>query len=161
MATSDDFTRNSDAFSKKDDSQKEQDRIICNTDVSESIGNTNPTTVTKVPTADQVELVLSSTVETEVLIVSSHVPPVSLSGPRIISKGGSNYLEAPYLGNALSFENRLEDLFGDTTDTDSSDKVEADFSNMETDIQISPTPTLRIHKVHPKSQIIGPVDTLV
>ncbi|GKC44330.1 putative ribonuclease H-like domain-containing protein, partial [Tanacetum coccineum] len=43
----------------------------------------------------------------------------------------------------------------------SSDKVEADLSNMETDIQISPTPTLRIHKVHPKSQIIGPVDTPV
>ncbi|GJT32832.1 putative ribonuclease H-like domain-containing protein [Tanacetum coccineum] len=101
MATSNDFTRNSDAFSEKDDSQKEQDRIISNTDVSESSGNTNPTAITKVPTADQVEPVLSSTVETEVLTVSSPVPP------------------------------------------------------------ISPTPTLRIHKVHPKSQIISLVDTPV
>nr|GFC38984.1 hypothetical protein [Tanacetum cinerariifolium] len=37
--------------------------------------------------------------------------------------------------------------------------VEADVSNMETTISASPTPTLRIHKDHPKSQIIGPVDT--
>ncbi|GJV66708.1 hypothetical protein Tco_1482217, partial [Tanacetum coccineum] len=79
-------------------------------------------------------------VETEVPTVSTPVPteclsipPVSSSGSRIISRGS---------------------FF-------SSDKVEADLSNMETDIQISPTPTLRIHKVHPKSQIIGPVDTHV
>ncbi|GKA06214.1 putative ribonuclease H-like domain-containing protein [Tanacetum coccineum] len=76
MAISNDFTRNSDAFSKKDNSQKEQDRIISNTDVSKSSGNTNPTAITKVPTANQVEPVLSLTVETEVLTVSSHVPPL-------------------------------------------------------------------------------------
>ncbi|GJV44475.1 putative ribonuclease H-like domain-containing protein [Tanacetum coccineum] len=144
------------------------DRIISDIDVSKSSGNTNPTVITKDPTAEQVEHVLSSTVETEVPTVSTPVPteclsipPVSSSGPRIISRGGSSYPEAPSLGNAMSFENRLEDFFGDTTDSVSSDKVEADLSNMETDIQISPTPTLRIHKVHPKSQIIGPVDTPV
>nr|GFA92706.1 hypothetical protein [Tanacetum cinerariifolium] len=38
-------------------------------------------------------------------------------------------------------------------------RVEADVSNMETSITTNPTPTLRIHKDHPKSQIIGPVDT--
>nr|GFB09942.1 ribonuclease H-like domain-containing protein [Tanacetum cinerariifolium] len=37
--------------------------------------------------------------------------------------------------------------------------VETDVSNMKTTITASPTPTLRIHKDHPKSQIIGPVDT--
>nr|GEU81668.1 hypothetical protein [Tanacetum cinerariifolium] len=37
--------------------------------------------------------------------------------------------------------------------------VEADVSNMETTITAGPTPTLRIHKDHPKSQIISPVDT--
>nr|GEV59860.1 hypothetical protein [Tanacetum cinerariifolium] len=40
-----------------------------------------------------------------------------------------------------------------------SNGVEADVSNMETTITASPTPTLRIHKDHPKSQIISPVDT--
>nr|GEW15176.1 hypothetical protein [Tanacetum cinerariifolium] len=40
-------------------------------------------------------------------------------------------------------------------------EVEADLSNMETNISASPTPTLRIHKDYPTSQIIGPVDTPV
>nr|GEU54799.1 hypothetical protein [Tanacetum cinerariifolium] len=39
--------------------------------------------------------------------------------------------------------------------------VEADLSNMGSSIPASPTPTFRIHKDHPKSQIIGPVDTPV
>nr|GEZ83757.1 hypothetical protein [Tanacetum cinerariifolium] len=42
-----------------------------------------------------------------------------------------------------------------------SDRVKTDVSNMETTITTSPTPTLKIHKDHPKSQIIGPVDTLI
>ncbi|GKC08279.1 putative ribonuclease H-like domain-containing protein [Tanacetum coccineum] len=126
-----------DSSKKNDDSQKEQDRIISNSDAPKSSGNSNPTATAKDPTTDQVEPVLSSTVETKV--------PT----------------ETPSLGNAMSFENRLEDLFGDTIASVSLNEVEADLSNMETNIQVSPTPTLRIHKVHPKSQIIGPVDTPV
>nr|GEU98483.1 retrovirus-related Pol polyprotein from transposon TNT 1-94 [Tanacetum cinerariifolium] len=42
---------------------------------------------------------------------------------------------------------------------DESNGVEADVSNMETTITASLTPTLRIHKDHPKSQITGLVDT--
>ncbi|GJX06590.1 hypothetical protein Tco_0194522 [Tanacetum coccineum] len=124
-----------DSSKKNDDSQKEQDRIISNSDAPESSGNSNPTATAKDPTADQVEPVLSSTVETEVPTVSSPVPTDCLSIP--------------------------PDLFGDTTASVSLNEVEADLSNMETNIQVSPTPTLRIHKVHPKSQIIGPVDTPV
>nr|GEZ69047.1 putative mitochondrial protein [Tanacetum cinerariifolium] len=44
---------------------------------------------------------------------------------------------------------------------DESNGVEADISNMETAITDSPTPTLRTHKDHTKSQIIGLVDTLI
>nr|GEZ09169.1 hypothetical protein [Tanacetum cinerariifolium] len=40
-----------------------------------------------------------------------------------------------------------------------SNREEADISNMETIITTSSTPTLGIHKNHPKSQINGPVDT--
>nr|GEX67428.1 hypothetical protein [Tanacetum cinerariifolium] len=54
-------------------------------------------------------------------------------------------------GNALTLSNRFEDTFGE----------EADLSNMETSIHVSPTSTFRIHKDHPKSQIIGLVDTPV
>nr|GEX22906.1 hypothetical protein [Tanacetum cinerariifolium] len=50
---------------------------------------------------------------------------------------------------------------GVTTNSDESNGVEADISNMETAIIASPTPTNRIHKDHPKSQIIGPLDTLI
>nr|GFA44359.1 ribonuclease H-like domain-containing protein [Tanacetum cinerariifolium] len=50
-------------------------------------------------------------------------------------------------------------ILGVTTSSNEAIGVEADVSNMETTISASPTPTLRIHKDHPKSQIIGPVDT--
>nr|GEY61537.1 uncharacterized mitochondrial protein AtMg00810-like [Tanacetum cinerariifolium] len=39
--------------------------------------------------------------------------------------------------------------------------VEADLGNMDYNISANPTPTFRIHKDHPKSQIIGPMDTPV
>nr|GEV19913.1 hypothetical protein [Tanacetum cinerariifolium] len=40
-------------------------------------------------------------------------------------------------------------------------RVEADLGYMEYNISAIPTPTFRIHKDHPKSQIISPVDTPV
>nr|GEW31801.1 hypothetical protein [Tanacetum cinerariifolium] len=130
----------------------------CNADDPESSGILNPTATSKVPLADQVEPAVSLTVESEIPTVSSHVPTVYLdfsfessSGPRLISKGDLSQKEAPSLGNALTLSNRFEDTFG----------MEADLSNMETSIPVSPTPTFRIHKDHQKSQIIGPVDTPV
>nr|GEZ01996.1 hypothetical protein [Tanacetum cinerariifolium] len=53
----------------------------------------------------------------------------------------------------------FEDILGVTTNLEESNGVEADVSNMETTITTSPTPTLRIHRDHPKNQIISPVDT--
>nr|GFB71010.1 hypothetical protein [Tanacetum cinerariifolium] len=44
----------------------------------------------------------------------------------------------------------VEDILGVTTDTDDINGVEADLGNMETTISASHTPTLRIHKDHPK-----------
>nr|GFA29453.1 hypothetical protein [Tanacetum cinerariifolium] len=61
--------------------------------------------------------------------------------------------------NSFNNRNRFEDILGFTTNLDESNGVEADVSNMEITITASPTPTLRIYKDHPKSQIIGPVDT--
>nr|GEU97627.1 hypothetical protein [Tanacetum cinerariifolium] len=51
------------------------------------------------------------------------------------------------------------DILGVESSSDEAIVVEADVSNMETSITASPTPTLRILKDHPKSQIISPVDT--
>nr|GEY79654.1 hypothetical protein [Tanacetum cinerariifolium] len=110
METSNDTIMYSDAH---DDSQKEQD---CNADVPESM-------------------------EYEILTVSSPVPticldisPESSSDPRLISKGAISQKEAPSLVNALTFSNRFEDTFGDTTNAVTLNEVEADLSNMETSI---------------------------
>nr|GEU37063.1 hypothetical protein [Tanacetum cinerariifolium] len=133
---------------KKDDAildnnspQKEQQEVNRDKEVPKSSQNSNPTASLKVSSNESFELALSSIVETEV------------------PTGGSSFLELLSLGNAMSFENRLEDFFGDTSNAVSLNEVEADFNNMETAIQVNPTPTLRIHKDHPNSQIIGVVDT--
>nr|GEW18336.1 putative ribonuclease H-like domain-containing protein [Tanacetum cinerariifolium] len=137
----------------------------CNSDVPESIRNTNSTTTSTNPPADQLETL---TVETPIPTVSSPVLttcftdfPKPSSDIRIISKRVANQVETPSLDNILTLTNRFEDILSVTTNSVDSDGVEADVSNMETTITASPTPTLRIHKDHPKSQIIGPVDTLI
>nr|GEV80018.1 hypothetical protein [Tanacetum cinerariifolium] len=147
---------------------QEQQEVNEDKEVSKSSGNSNPTASTKVSTNDSFELASSSTVETEVPTVNTHVPIYSLyvplvtsNVPRIIFRGGSSFPEPLSLGNAMSFEKRLEDFFRDTSNAISLNEVEADLSNLETAIQVSPIITLIIHKDHPKSQIICPIDTLV
>nr|GFB46900.1 hypothetical protein [Tanacetum cinerariifolium] len=106
------------------------------------------------------------TVESPIPTVSSPVPtaclndsPESSSEARLILKKVANQEETPSLDNILSLTHRFEDILRVSTSSDETIRVEADVSNMETSISASPTPTLRIHKDHPKSQIIGPVDT--
>nr|GFC14571.1 Gag-Pol polyprotein [Tanacetum cinerariifolium] len=106
------------------------------------------------------------TVESLIPNVSSPVPTACLndssepsSEARLVSKRVANQEETPYLDNILSLTNRFEDILGVSTSSDEIIRVEADVSYTETSILASPTPTLRIHKDHPKSQIIGPVDT--
>nr|GFB52062.1 hypothetical protein [Tanacetum cinerariifolium] len=142
-------------------SSKPQDD--CSTDVPESSGNSNPTATSTNAPADQLETL---TVETPIPTVSSPVPTTCLnnspepsSDTRLISKRVANQVETPSLENILTLTNWFKDILGVTTNSVDSDGVEADVSNMETTITASPTPTLRIHKDHPKSQIIGPVDT--
>nr|GFA27424.1 retrovirus-related Pol polyprotein from transposon TNT 1-94 [Tanacetum cinerariifolium] len=53
----------------------------------------------------------------------------------------------------------FEDILGGTTNSVESNGVEANISTMEIAITASPTPTLKIHKDHPKGQIIGSLDT--
>nr|GFA44870.1 hypothetical protein [Tanacetum cinerariifolium] len=112
-------------------SSKPQDH--CSTKVPEGSGNPNPTASTSNPPYDPMETL---TVESPIPTVSSPVPTTY-----------STDLQEP--SNILRV----------TTNSDESNGVEADISNMETAIIASPTPTLRIHKDHPKSQIISPLDT--
>nr|GEZ85022.1 putative ribonuclease H-like domain-containing protein [Tanacetum cinerariifolium] len=104
----------------------------------------------------------------DALLESSSIPTACftdslepLSDTRIISKRVANQVETPSLDNILTLTNRFEDILGVTTNSVDSDGEEADVSNIETTITASPSSTLRIHKDHPKSQIIGPVDTLI
>nr|GFA25400.1 putative ribonuclease H-like domain-containing protein [Tanacetum cinerariifolium] len=99
-------------------------------DAPESSGNPNPTASTSNPPDDQMETL---TVETPIPTVSSPIPTACFEDStepttttRIISK-------------RVTIDSHGE---------------EADVSNMETTIIASPTPTLRIHKDHPNSQII-------
>nr|GEW44587.1 hypothetical protein [Tanacetum cinerariifolium] len=110
----------------------------------------------------------SSTMESAILTVSSSVPtaclddsPETSSAIRLISKRVTSQDETPSLDNILTLSNRFEDILGVSTNTVDTNGVEADLSNMESIIPASPTPTLRIYKDHPKSQIIGLVDTPV
>nr|GFB62681.1 ribonuclease H-like domain, reverse transcriptase, RNA-dependent DNA polymerase [Tanacetum cinerariifolium] len=75
---------------------------------------------------------------------------------RLISKRVTNQAETPSLDKILTLSNQFEDILGVTTNSEESSGVEADVSNMETTITASPTPTLRMHRDHPKSQIIEP-----
>nr|GEW43552.1 retrovirus-related Pol polyprotein from transposon TNT 1-94 [Tanacetum cinerariifolium] len=135
----------------------------CNTKVPKGSGNSNPTASTSNPLADQIETL---TVETPIPTVSSLVPTAYTndsqepsSDARLISKRVANQAETPSLDNILSLTNQFEDILGGTTNSNELNGEEVDISNMETTITASPTPTLRIHKDHTKSQIIGPVDT--
>nr|GEX56053.1 putative ribonuclease H-like domain-containing protein [Tanacetum cinerariifolium] len=137
----------------------------CNTDAPESSGNSNPTTTSTNPSGYQVETL---TVETTIPTVSPLVPTVCFTDSRkpsskirLISKRVTNQAETPSLDNILTLTNQFEDTLRGTTNSEESNGVEADVSNMEASITASPTPTLRIYKDHPKSQIIGPGDTLI
>nr|GEW23945.1 hypothetical protein [Tanacetum cinerariifolium] len=140
-------------------------RDACNADAPKSSGISNPTATSKSPPAQQMES----------LIVESSIPTISLpvltacldnsletlSDTRHISKRVTSQEETPSLDNILTLSNRFEDILGDTTNTVDTNGVKADLSNMESIIPTSLIPTFRIYKDHPKSQIIGPVDTLV
>nr|GFC02974.1 hypothetical protein [Tanacetum cinerariifolium] len=128
--------------------------------VPKGSGNPNPTSSSSNPPADQMETLI---VEFPIPNVSSPVPTACLndspepsSKVRLILKRVANQEETPSMDNILLLTNRFEDILGVTTSSDEAIGVEADVSNMETTISASPTPTLRIHKDHPKSKIIEP-----
>nr|GFB53729.1 hypothetical protein [Tanacetum cinerariifolium] len=83
-----------------------------------------------------------------------------ITGKRTIKIGKLEFENVYFVvDNILSLKNRFDDILGVSTCLDEIIRVEADVSNVETSILASPTPTLKIHKDHPKSQVISPVDT--
>nr|GEX84705.1 putative ribonuclease H-like domain-containing protein [Tanacetum cinerariifolium] len=97
------------------------------------------------------------TVETPIPTASSPVLTVCFSdsqepssATRLILKRVTNQEEIPSLDNILTLTNQFEDILGDTSNSKESNGVEVDVSYMEKTIIASPTPTLRIHREHPK-----------
>nr|GEW22415.1 hypothetical protein [Tanacetum cinerariifolium] len=145
---------NSTNFSAHLESSTSNAQDTCNVDAPESSGNSNPTATSTNPPTDHMETLA---VETPVPTVSSPVPtacfddsPQLSSDSRLISKRVTSQDDTPSLDNILNLTNRFEDILRVTTNSDESNGVEADVSNMETTITASPTPTFRIHKDHPK-----------
>nr|GFA14437.1 hypothetical protein [Tanacetum cinerariifolium] len=125
-----------------------------NTNAPESSGNSNLTATSTNTLDDQLETL---TVATPIPTASLPVPTVCftdsqkpLNETRLISKRVTNQVETPSLDNILTLTNQFEDILGDTSNSEESNGVEADVSNMEITITASPTPTLRIHRDHPK-----------
>nr|GEU61510.1 hypothetical protein [Tanacetum cinerariifolium] len=137
----------------------------CKADAPKSSGNSNPTATSKHPPADQME-----TLTVEIPIPTASLPiltaclddsPQPSSDTRLISKRVTSQDDTSSLDNILTLSNRFEDILGITTNLGDTNGVEADLGNIELNILASPTPTFRIHKDHPKSQIISFVDTSV
>nr|GFA79422.1 hypothetical protein [Tanacetum cinerariifolium] len=110
----------------------------CSTEVPEGSGNPNFTASTSNPPADLMETL---TVKTLIPTASLPVPTTystdseePSSDARLISKRVANQVETPSLDNILSLTNRFKDILGVTTNSDKSNRVEADISNMETAI---------------------------
>nr|GFC27802.1 hypothetical protein [Tanacetum cinerariifolium] len=124
----------------------------CNADAPKSSRISNLTATSKSLSAEQMESLtmesVNPTVSLPVLTACLDTSPGTTSGLRLISKQVIQE-ETPSLDNVLTLSNQFKDTIG----------VEADLSNMESSIPASPTPTLKIHNDHPKSQIISPVDT--
>nr|GEZ94451.1 retrovirus-related Pol polyprotein from transposon TNT 1-94 [Tanacetum cinerariifolium] len=78
---------------------------------------------------------------------------VNVAGTNGVNDVGAN------INNKLPFDPempKLEDIITfNFLNEDEDDGAEADINNLDTSIQVSPTPTIRIHKDHPLDQVIG------
>nr|GEY66681.1 ribonuclease H-like domain-containing protein [Tanacetum cinerariifolium] len=106
-----------------------------NTDAPESSGNSNPTATLTNPLGYQVETLI---VETPIPTISLPVLTVCFtdsqepsSETRLISKRVTNQAETPSLDNILTLTNQFKDTLRVTINSEESNGVEADVSNME------------------------------
>ncbi|GKF63910.1 hypothetical protein Tco_0187358, partial [Tanacetum coccineum] len=105
-----------------------------------------------------------NTVSSPVNIVSSSVNTVSSSFTTVDperAKEQRNDYESLFDPLMPDLEDTADTgIFGSAYD-DEYVGAEADLSNLETNMSVSPIPTTRIHKDHPKAQIIREVDSVI
>ncbi|GJS96106.1 putative ribonuclease H-like domain-containing protein [Tanacetum coccineum] len=78
--------------------------------------------------------------------------PPSDDGKKVNAIGGKTSIELLFDPNMPALEDYS--IF-DFSRNDEDDGAEADINNLDTTIQVSPIPTIRIHKDHPLDQVIG------
>ncbi|GJY56636.1 retrovirus-related pol polyprotein from transposon TNT 1-94 [Tanacetum coccineum] len=83
-------------------------------------------------------------------IVSSSVNVAGTN--KINDVGGKTSIKLSFDPNMPALE---DDSIFDFSSDDEDDGVVADMNNLDTTIQVSPNPTIRIHKDHPLDQVIG------
>nr|GFA31634.1 hypothetical protein [Tanacetum cinerariifolium] len=86
----------------------------------------------------------------------SSTKTVNIVGP--VNTGTPTY--ADYPNDPLMPDLKDAGIFDDAYD-DRDEGAEVDYNNLETVITVSPIPSTRIHKVHPKEHIIGEVNYVV
>nr|GEV79991.1 hypothetical protein [Tanacetum cinerariifolium] len=87
--------------------------------------------------------------------------PVSTAGPsRAFNDDGLSYPDDPSMPHLEDIYASLsEGIFIDSSYDD--EGVVTNFNNLETTMNVSPTPTTRTHTIHPKSQILGDTMSVV
>ncbi|GKB01420.1 ribonuclease H-like domain-containing protein [Tanacetum coccineum] len=110
---------------------------------------------------------LVSTANTPYASAASTPTGANTGGSSFVYLGGQIPIDASTLPNAdLPIDPNMPDLEDDSNVfpndgifsgayDDEDVGVEADFNNMDNTIDVSPIPTLRVHKDHPKGQILG------
>ncbi|GKE22716.1 putative ribonuclease H-like domain-containing protein, partial [Tanacetum coccineum] len=92
-------------------------------------------------------------------IVNTVSTPISIASPsRVFSTGGpdlTNNDQDDYQIPALKdiYDNPSDGIFTNASYDD--EGAVADFTNLETTVNVSPIPTSRIHSIHPTTQILG------
>ncbi|GJY94749.1 putative ribonuclease H-like domain-containing protein [Tanacetum coccineum] len=100
-------------------------------------------------------------------IDSTASPSVSTAGPSIntasenINTGSPNINTASPISNDSSMQSLENTVIFDDSYDDREVGAEADLNNLETTMNVSPIPTTRIHKDHPKDRIIRDINSAI
>ncbi|GJY54265.1 ribonuclease H-like domain-containing protein [Tanacetum coccineum] len=105
-----------------------------------------------------------ATQATSTNILSTDRPSVSTYRPFVSTDRPSINIASTPTGtnaNASVTSPKIMEIFNGDYDDDEDVGAVADFNNMDNTIAVSPIPTLRIHKDHPKGQILGDLTSAV
>ncbi|GJT90826.1 putative ribonuclease H-like domain-containing protein [Tanacetum coccineum] len=139
-------TRKSSTHSKKEEisTEPQQEKEASSTDTSED----NPKILAFRRELEEITLKHLGTVSEN---NSTNTPSVN-SGSELVNTGKLDPDDSP-MSELEIFHKSETGIFNEVSYDE--EGVITDFNSLPTEIEVSPTPTLRIHNIHPKSQILG------